>query len=58
MKEEQEGPWCDEEACCESCDYVWIAVHPCCEELECPKCGQMTRSTHSINNEAWFGRQM
>lgn len=54
MSPEQDGPWISEESYCEWCDHEWVAVHPCAERLECPRCCMITPSTHSKNHNTWI----
>jgi len=36
------GPCAAERAICERCAHKWVAVHPCCERIECPVCHHLT----------------
>lgn len=52
------GPWVTEHAICAHCGHRWIAVHPCCYELECPACRAFSRSQHAIAVDDWIDREL
>lgn len=54
MEKECDGPWAAEEACCVFCGHEWVSVHPCAEQLECPNCHRMTKSTTAIERDEWL----
>jgi hypothetical protein len=50
--DEWQGSWYSAWATCDVCLHQWAAVYPsCCQLLECPNCGHMTRATHLVEQE-------
>lgn len=50
--DEWQGSWYSAMAQCDICLKTWAAVYPsCCQIIECPQCGHMTRAPHIAEQE-------
>lgn len=56
--DEWAGPWCTDQMGCDHCGHEWVDVHPCLENLECPRCGGLTLSAHAREHNEWMSRNL